>query len=176
MAQLELPPRSPGRRPQRGGGRRCPLSRHFILNQEIGAPRTCCGAIEEMLEQRGRQPEGWTGYDLEGRFRQIDGAKVGVHHFHQVVKPHPGQPETKPVCPDGVGLDGHHPAATPGERDCECTPARPDLDYQVTGLWPDDVDQPVNLMTIDQEVLAEGASPRVSRGPFGGHGPSHSQP
>ena len=57
--------------------------------------------------------------------------------------------------PDGVSLDRYHGGACLDEGKCQGTNAGTDLDDQLAGMDINGVNKPVDLGSVNEEVLAE---------------------
>ncbi len=61
----------------------------------------------------------------------------------------------KPPSPGGIGFDRDDSSAGSSQGKSQGTCASPDLDYQLAGSGTDRINEPADLISINEEILSE---------------------
>lgn len=172
-AEVEFPPRGPGRRAQRRRRRPAVLDGDLALEDQVGTIGASVGVVEQHRQDLGRQPERWVRDDPVRHAGEAELAQVGLEDPSRRRIAPSVEISPQPLGPRRVALDGPHVDARlqEGERQRAGTGAQ--LDDELTGDEIERTDEPVDDGPVNEEVLAEPATPGVALGRLSpGHGPS----
>jgi hypothetical protein len=144
------------------------------LNDQVGPPRSALGVIEQHAEHLRGHTERKVGDESIRTLGQAEVAQIRVHDAHRAaISPRELYDAlAQSIGPDGIGLDRDDVRTGAGQRKCEGAPAGAELDQRFACGEVEITDERVDQPTVNEEVLAEGASPSVARGapPSRGHG------
>ena len=176
LAEFELPPRRPARRPQGDGRRRRVPAGDLGLQHQVGPVGPAPRPIEEQRQQLGRDPERWVRHDAVRLLRGREPTNVGLDHPHPNARPDGSKTITQPAGPYRIGFDRPEAYAGRDDRTRQRAGACTDLDDEFTRFESERVDESPDQSGISEEVLTERAASLVAPGPAlsPGHGPSPS--
>jgi hypothetical protein len=146
------------------------------LDKEVGPQWTRRRVVEQPREQSCGQPEGWIRHHPVRFGLPFRRAEVAAHNLDLVEQAILPDFVMKLPSPDGVSLDRYNGGACLEEWKGQGTSAGADLDDQLAGMDTNGINEPVDLRSVNEEVLAEGPPSRIPRSPpsIGGHEPSPS--
>lgn len=149
-AELEFPPRSPSDGAERSRRLRCSLSRNLPLKNEVSPRQWHLRIVQEASHDRSGLPERKRAHDSKRLPGQRKRAEIGRLNSNVAVARRP-KATLEPARPDVIELDGNDVDASSGERSCDGTGARPDLQNQLTRLEP----------SVSNELLSDVGSKKV---------------
>lgn len=125
------------------------------MDKEVGPQWTHRWVVEQPREQSCGQPERWIRHHPVRFGLPFRHAEVPAHNLDLVEEAFLPDLLMKLPSPDRVFLDRYNCGACLEEWKSQGTSARADLDDQLAGMDIDGVDEPVDLRSVNEEVLAE---------------------
>lgn len=152
---MKRPPWSPGCRPQgcRRGRRTLPCN--LELDDQIRSQWTRRRVVEQSCEQGRSQPEGGIRDHPVRPGGHFDPTEILANNLDLVDQTRFARPLTEPPGPGGVGFDRDDSSPGSSQWKSQGTCASPDLDYQLAGSGTDGINEPADLISINEEVLSE---------------------
>lgn len=136
------------------------------LNDQVDPSRPALGVVEQHAEHLRGHTERKVGDDSTRTLGQAEVAQIRVHDPHRAAIS-PGEPFdalAQSSGPDGIGLDRDDVRTGEGQRKGEGAVAGAEFDQRFARGEVEIADDPVDQPMVNEEVLAEGASPSVARG------------
>ena len=148
---------------------------HFALHDEVDCGGGPDQDVEEFAEDLGGQPERRVRNDTKRRPRQAKLPKVRFDDARSRLRPLEPRCCGEAVRPRRITLDCPYLGAGVEQRKRERTRAGAEIDDEFAVSKVERTNEPIDDVAINEKVLAEFATPRVSLGWLSpGHGPSPS--
>lgn len=149
------------------------LDGDLALHDQVHAVRATIWVVEELREDLGGQPERRVRDHTERSSRRPESTKVCVDDASAGMWTATSDVPPQHRCPHGVAFHCPHLGAGVEQRNGQRAGARAEIDDELTATEVEGTDEPVDRRSINEEVLAELATPRVALGRLSpGHGPS----